>query len=500
MKGEKMSIGKIKRRFWRFQQFRRGIASFYIVAFSTLILVVVSTGFSVVILSEATRTMNDDLSQSAYDTALSGVEDAKLAFSNYRRCKAKGAVAAKSITPDDTVTCEEIMYWMEHPDCSMVGHMIGRIGEKDNGEVMVNDAWKKSSDDAKNVTNLAYTCVKLGTALTDYRANLSTSNQTRMIQVSFSKADGTKLAASSIKTVRLSWYMNREDTSYSFGSFINAGNSKTRQVAFMPNKSVAVVAPPVMQFQMVQTAGEFELSDFNQTVNRNTRLAYSALGGELPAANLDGKKCSDLDNGCTDRATLYFVPTNNGTASKKAKTNNYTGAWDSDKGGNWITKAEVAKTNDRSVENLPYAVLCADTSSEATSGSKKLASNEFACSVTIELPEPVYNEGTAKANRARNDDTFIFAVTLPYGEPETDFAMEFYTDEGATADSIAWIRDAQVVVDSTGRANDLYRRVETRLETSDTSFVYPIYALQLLGEGSTLKKNFYTTSEYNFYK
>ena len=66
------------------RKFRKGAASFYIVAISTLILLIVAMSFAAVIIYEVTRTSNDDLSQSAYDSALAGVEDAKLAFYNYR--------------------------------------------------------------------------------------------------------------------------------------------------------------------------------------------------------------------------------------------------------------------------------------------------------------------------------------------------------------------------------------------------------------------------------
>ena len=58
---------------------KKGAASFYIVAFSTLIMVIIAASFAAIIISEVTRTSNDDLAQSAYDSALAGVEDAKLA-------------------------------------------------------------------------------------------------------------------------------------------------------------------------------------------------------------------------------------------------------------------------------------------------------------------------------------------------------------------------------------------------------------------------------------
>ena len=73
-------------KFIKKSKFKKGAASFYIVAFSTLIMVILATSFATVVMSETTRTSNDDLSQSAYDSALAGVEDAKVAFFNYQNC------------------------------------------------------------------------------------------------------------------------------------------------------------------------------------------------------------------------------------------------------------------------------------------------------------------------------------------------------------------------------------------------------------------------------
>ena len=52
-------------------KFKKGAASFYIVAFSTLILMILATSFAAVIISSLDRTANDDLSQSAYDSDVS---------------------------------------------------------------------------------------------------------------------------------------------------------------------------------------------------------------------------------------------------------------------------------------------------------------------------------------------------------------------------------------------------------------------------------------------
>ena len=60
------------------KKFKKGAASFYIVAISTLILVIIAASFAAVIISEMARTSNDDLAQSAYDSALAGVEDGSI--------------------------------------------------------------------------------------------------------------------------------------------------------------------------------------------------------------------------------------------------------------------------------------------------------------------------------------------------------------------------------------------------------------------------------------
>jgi hypothetical protein len=52
----------------------------------------------------------------------------------------------------------------------------------------------------------------------------------------------------------------------------------------------------------------------------------------------------------------------------------------------------------------------------------------------------------------------------------------------------------QSIVDSTGRANDLFRRVEARLEMIDTYFPMPDAALTLSGDGNNLNKSFYVTN------
>jgi hypothetical protein len=215
---------------------------------------------------------------------------------------------------------------------------------------------------------------------------------------------------------------------------------------------------------MVQTTSSFSLSDFEKVTST-----------------------------ATDRALLYFVPTDNKNSAKKSnKPDNYIGAYDGSE--NIISATQVIKSNDRSVKNLPYAVYC----------SRNLDYNGFACSVTMEMPDPI--------GGLRSDDTFMFIVGIPYGQPSTDFAIEYLCAAGTTCGSIVENGEevvteqavidnrTQLSIDSTGRASTLYRRVEARMDTSDTYFPYPLYAIELLDDrasGPVLKKDFIIRQEYS---
>ena len=139
-------------------KFKSGAASFYVVAFSTLILVIIAASFATAIVAEITRAANDDLSQSAYDAALAGVEDAKLAFINYQNCVKSGVTIDDDYKPVEGNVCKNIIYWMNHPDCDMVAHILGRIGIYESGEVLIEETSQLGNE---NEMNQAYTCAMI---------------------------------------------------------------------------------------------------------------------------------------------------------------------------------------------------------------------------------------------------------------------------------------------------------------------------------------------------
>ena len=432
---------------------KQGAASFYIVAFSTLILTVIAISFATIIMSEVSRTIDADLSQSAYDSALVGIEDAKLAILNYRSCVNQGhVIGTGEPTGSGKPTCSEIIWYMENPDCNMVGHILGRI-PKDVRSTNPNSATAEvpvqENTTGSNNMEQAYTCVKIEMDLSDYRGTLTSEHRTRIIPISTSIPSDTN----NIKSVRISWHSDTDESDLNYNNFI-AGHG----LVFPRLLDSQTATPPTIKIQLIQTAQYFNMSDFDKTV---------------------GDK--------TNRGSLTLVPVSTPMLSEGKIVETDHRYYDS--GNNVITNQSTVNfltSNDKNVVNLPVAVHCDGN-----------AGLEYVCSASIELPRPI---DTLERNMAteRNPNTFMFVVSLPYGRPDTDFALEICkTDQvcnpagiGAPASGTGVRMSSQISIDSTGRANDLYRRVVTRVEGMDVYSPVADYELQLTGtENDTLVKD-----------
>ena len=342
----------------------------------------------------------------------------------------------------------------------MVAKILGRdvvdLNEKNDKGVVI------SESNVNNNMLQAYTCVKIKNVLKDYRASVSSTNPSKIVRVKLD--DGH--SASEIKSVEISWYDGADNLVYN--NFV--GNTTPKKVVFKPlGTSGGASVPPTISVTMIQTGSSFNLSDFELT-----------KGGQ------------------TDRATVFLVPTDDKVGARGKNDGNYIGAYDTGKGKNYIGKSGLLKSNDKTTTNLPYAVYC------ETGG-------DYMCSATLELPDAVNTVGGY-----RNDSTFLFVVSLPYLSKKpavTNFAMRFCDDSGGcteqkvlvggeteTVSHEVALKSVQLAIDSTGRANDMFRRVETRLEAGDAGFPYPLYAIQLLGDSNKnlLEKNESVVCEWNF--
>lgn len=430
-----------------FNKAKKGVASFYIVAFSTLILVIVATSFAMVVISEMTKSSNDDLSQSAYDSAMSGLADARMAYTSYARCAEQKIAGARPSGSGTDVTCSDIVWWVEHPDCYMVGHILGKIPKNVDTEVNIGDTIGSNG----TALNQAYTCATINPKVTDILTTLDSNHNIQVI--SGSVAGG----ANNVKKIRIKWFSVRDDIRLQFSNY----NSSLKKVVFPAINGNAVATPPTLELRIVQTGQNFTMAQFDQT-----------------------------QSGRTNRATLYLVPMSSSQTATSGSSKNYIYVGRTSVTSP-ITAAQVVKTNDRTQTNKPFLITCDNETS----------TKEFYCEAVIDLPGVI-------GGGARNDETFTLAVSLPYQQPDTDVSIEFLCTND-TCGSVNWtsgdgnaavIKNSQIEIDVTGRANDLYRRIMTRLETSDETFSsgYPSYALQILGS-SGASKTITTTEEWDHY-
>lgn len=90
------------------------------------------------------------------------------------------------------------------------------------------------------------------------------------------------------------------------------------------------------------------------------------------------------------------------------------------------------------------------------------------------------------------DDSAFLVVSLPYGDEYTDFKVALKNSDNEDLP----FKGVQVSVDSTGRTNQLIRRVETRLDPADLFFPYPQYELDFNGnqDEEAIRKKFWITN------
>lgn len=416
-------------------KFKKGVASFYIVAFSTLILVIMVTSFSAIIISEVARTSNEDLSQSAYDSALAGIEDAKLVVYDYKAC-----IEGRTTKPvNSALSCEEIKDIIEDEgegDCDMVAKILGR-NSGEGGEVLI-----KETITGDNSLQQAYTCVKIKAVLDDIQIPISGGDGGKVIQVKLANVDDYE----KIKYMNIIWQSGSE------AKFAQLTNNKV--VFPSPDKSPE---PPIIQVGLVQMATNFKLSDFEKT-------------------NIDGNEFQ------TNRGTVLLVPTDDIDKATKSGAENYIGAYNGSK--NEIKAKDVVTSNNQRSKNLPHVVYC--------SGGL--------CSAKIELPTPI--------DGVRNEN-FLVVINFPYegsndsgnvrigfDDRDADYTVTAVGESGDTSTKEIPLK-VQISIDSTGRANDLYRRVEARLGGPIDSVVSSNNAIELFGGKNTkaLSKELKVTRE-----
>ena len=346
-----------------------GGAAIFIVVFSALLMLVVTLSFAQLMIGDQRQATTADLSQSAYDSALAGVEDAKRAI-----------IAADNCTSG--ASCSAMRSTLRTDSCDMVQRVLGGAAGDEQG--VGTGAVAADLDQA-------YTCAKVVLNTDDYIKSVA-ANESVMVPLK---------GVSRFNQVRVSWF-TLEDLE---DSQIVSVTNETNALPVQGETTWPQSRPALLRTQLMQTDDQFTLDQFD-----------------------------DSDDGESNANTLFLYPSLAGTSSKDF-------ALDSRRAG-------------ESSAGTPSPVKCITS----------LVAGQYACSTTINLPDP--RSGSASSR----DNAFLF-LTMLYNK--SNVKIELLNNS-----NIVQFDGVQPIADVTGRANDVFRRVQARLETGANT-VYPQAALEV---------------------
>jgi hypothetical protein len=368
-----------------------GAVSLFLVIFAMLLITVVTLSFLRIMLKDQAASSVSDLSQSAYDSAMAGTEDAKRALIYYRTlCNAGDPECSNTGTTINSTECNQGLKDI--------------VETEPNKEVLIQESQSTSDNNAS--LNQAYTCVKIALDTVDY-LGVTEANTSKLIPL---KTTGD------FSSVTIEWYNTQDLGSTTSRSLSLVSDSAASKPLYLQT-NWPVNRPSLMRVQLMQFGTDFTLADFDN---------------------------SDLTNSNTN--TIFLYPTGrSGSSRTVSDTFNFT--------------RDTRKT----ATGVPQPTRCSG-----------LLTGGYACKTTLNLPQAIGQSDTTR--------TAYLRLTPLYNGAH--FRISFNNNVKFSA--------VQPSIDSTGRANTQYRRVETRVDLVNTNFAFPEAALDLSGN---LCKDFYFTDD-----
>lgn len=349
---------------------QRGAVSLFIVVFSALLITVVTIGFVDIMVKDQQQASTTDLSQSAYDSAQTGVEDAKRAIVRYQNICNSGGDCPTAAAQINSQTCNAAVEKLS--DVTVSGSEI---------------AIQTGSN--TNALDQAYTCTKISLDTVDYLGKLA-ANESNLIPLSS--------GANSFDTIQIQWFSLKDLASTNNDYHVDL--QATNGFPLLQQSIWGLNRPSILQAQLIQFgSGGFKLSDLDTSDTNNSGVS-----------------------------TLFLYPSAVGLNSKS-----------------FAIDGRKTATDMQLIKCLP-----------------SLNSGGYACSTSISLRHVAGGASgsiaTLRLSALYNGSNYRITLldsTKPAGSNQVAFS------------------GVQPEIDSTGRANNLFRRVQTRVESRDVNFPYP---------------------------
>lgn len=378
-----------------------GAVSLFVVIFAALLVTIVTVGFIQLMLRDQQQATTSDLSQSAYDSAQAGVEDAKRLLLLDQACR--NGAAPSSVNCTAVASALTPVAGQTETSCDTLVKA-GLVGETNNETII-----QQSETDNAAKLDQAYTCVKVSVNTDDYRNQLDV-NTSEVVPLT---------GESEFDSVELSWF-SRDDVASSTADPSISFPATGADVSLPPVGSRwQVNSPALVRSELMQLGSGFTLSDFND--------------------NADGNR--------SNASTLFLYPSATGLAEK-----------------------DFALDARRSGTSAPQQAKC----------NASFVDGEYACTVTLKLPNPING-----SNAERNAYLRLSAL----------YNGAHYRLRLKNGSEYVKFNGVQPEVDSTGRANSVFRRVKARVVLKG-DFTHPEAALDMQGN---LCKNFTVTDAESGY-
>ncbi len=356
---------------------QRGAAAIFIVVFFALLISIIALSFMRITVQDQQQSTNNDLSQSAYDSANAGLEDAKRALSWYN------VHCPFNITPalTDQANCAayNTAFTIPNNRCNLEDII------RNASSTLPNTAVAPGSPEVKVLTtpsdetlDQAYTCVTITTQTKDYKSEANDGKSGTIIPL----RTVNNLA---IDTIELNWFFNKDESD----TLVPVYPAATKPLPVSASLWGATT-PPIMRLELIPVfRGNINISD----VNFDTRTVF-----------------------------LYPTPSGSATVGLSAADNG---------------------RNPKPVEkiNAPNLAKCEASVDPGT----------FACKVKINSL-PIATKGTS------DDTDYYLRVTPHYND--TLFQVKLYGNNGA---DLRLFNNVSPQIDTTGRANNVFRRVQSRV-------------------------------------